>query len=110
VLYRFTAGSDGAAPASNLIFDAAGNLYGTTMFGGSTHAGIVFRLAPPASEGGDWAETVLHTFGHGSDGLDPQTGLVLGNRGEPLRHYDSCTVFALTPPRWTETVLFTHRR
>jgi uncharacterized repeat protein (TIGR03803 family) len=68
-LYSFTGGADGTYPRAGLIFDAAGNLYGTTLFGGDSTAcgfgcGVVFKLLPSSS---GWSETVLHTFiGFGS--------------------------------------------
>src|SRR5260370_6321423 len=76
VLYRFTGGSDGAAPESNLIFDAVGNLYGTTAGGGDASSdGTVFQLTPPSTPGGTWTETVLYRFAGGSDGKIPLAGL-----------------------------------
>ena len=49
-LYNFTGGSDGANPYSNLVFDASGNLYGTTSAGGnlacSGGCGVVFEITP----------------------------------------------------------------
>jgi uncharacterized repeat protein (TIGR03803 family) len=67
ILYSFTGGADGAGPQAGLIFDAAGNLYGTTYSGGSTACtggcGVVFKLTPTGSS---WSERVLHSFGgHG---------------------------------------------
>ena len=47
VLYSFTGGSDGANPYAGLIMDNAGNLYGTTVYGGSADVGVVFELSPP---------------------------------------------------------------
>jgi hypothetical protein len=44
VLYQFTGGSDGGNPAAGLIFDAKGNLYGTTENGGVSGEGTVFKL------------------------------------------------------------------
>jgi hypothetical protein len=41
VLHHFGTGTDGAAAYGRVIFDAAGNLYGTTAFGGTSGAGIV---------------------------------------------------------------------
>lgn len=46
VLYSFTGGSDGLGPMAGLVQDAAGNLYGTTVYGGSQGAGVVFKLTP----------------------------------------------------------------
>lgn len=107
VLYRFAGGSDGKTPLAGLVADAAGNLYGTTLFGGSTSAGVVFQLTPPATGDSAWTERVLHTFGHGRDGLDPEAGLILDKRGALYGTTISGTVFKLTPPGWTEKVLFT---
>lgn len=46
VLHSFAGGSDGATPYAGLIVDGAGNLYGTTIQGGSGANGIVFALSP----------------------------------------------------------------
>jgi uncharacterized repeat protein (TIGR03803 family) len=59
------AGKDGYEPSSGLIFDATGNLYGTTRFGGNLSCrghgcGVVYKLAPNSD--GAWKETVLHNF------------------------------------------------
>jgi uncharacterized repeat protein (TIGR03803 family) len=64
---------------SGLIFDAAGNLYGTAELGAGLGAGAVFRLTPTTS--GFWKETVLHSFGSGSDGRLPIAGLILDAAG-----------------------------
>ena len=62
VLHSFNvSGNDGFYPYAGLIFDAAGNLYGTTMEGGIYGQGMVFELTPTA--GGGWTEKVLHSFG-----------------------------------------------
>src|SRR5258708_3537220 len=69
VLYSFTSGSDGGEPYGNLVFDSAGNLYGTARLGGNMKCdngcGTVFELTP--SSGGGWTETVIHSFGSGKD-------------------------------------------
>jgi uncharacterized repeat protein (TIGR03803 family) len=49
VLYNFTGGGDGGNPQSNLTFDGAGNLYGTTNGGGLFGYGTVFELSPNGS-------------------------------------------------------------
>jgi uncharacterized repeat protein (TIGR03803 family) len=80
VLYSFKAGKDGADPVSNLIFDASGNLYGTTLYGGVNNpkhcagsgCGTVFELTSGA---GGWTEQILYSFG-GGDGANPVAGLI----------------------------------
>jgi len=74
VLYDFLGGSaDGANPASGLIFDAAGNLYGTTVSGGpgcGGSCGTVYELTPA------WTETMLYSFVGGvTDGASPFAGV-----------------------------------
>jgi uncharacterized repeat protein (TIGR03803 family) len=60
--------------------DEAGNLYGTTVYGGSTNCGcgVVYKLGP--GSGGTWTYDVLHTF-VGSDGAQPDANLVLDAKG-----------------------------
>jgi uncharacterized repeat protein (TIGR03803 family) len=72
VLHSFTGtGGDGAYPYAGLIRDAAGNLYGTTVQGGSSDYGTVFKLDKTGKE------TVLYSFtGTGGDGGAPDAGLV----------------------------------
>src|ERR1035438_3767949 len=80
VLHSFGNGTDGANPyAVNLIFDAAGNLYGTTDQGGIYGYGTVFDLSP--SQGGGWTETVLYSFGNGTDAKAPLGGLIFDSAG-----------------------------
>jgi len=86
VLYNFcalTACADGSGPAGGLIFDAHGNLYGTTTGGGGPNsAGTVFELSP--GSGGSWTESVLYSFCPGSgcsDGQGPQNSLVMDSQG-----------------------------
>ncbi|HXN49140.1 MAG TPA: choice-of-anchor tandem repeat GloVer-containing protein, partial [Bryobacteraceae bacterium] len=59
VLYRFAGGADGRQPGTGLVFDAIGNLYGATQFGGNAQAcgggcGTIFELSPPTQQGGQW--------------------------------------------------------
>ena len=73
VLYAFTGAGDGGLPYAGLLQDAQGNLYGTTIGGGASSNGTVFKVTPAG------AETVLHSFtGTGGDGASPNAGLVLG--------------------------------
>lgn len=46
VLYAFTGGADGGNPYGGVTLDAAGNIYGTTMGGGTGNAGVIFKLTP----------------------------------------------------------------
>ena len=73
-------GSDGADPQSRLLFDSAGNLYGTTIFGGANDMGTVFRLSPPAAGHTAWKLTTLATF-DGSNGAYPYPGVVADAAG-----------------------------
>jgi uncharacterized repeat protein (TIGR03803 family) len=80
VLYSFQGAPDGEQPYSTLILDAAGNLYGTTMFGGGskscvTGCGTIFKVDPSGRE------TVLYSFSGGLDGEFPQSSLVRGPGG-----------------------------
>jgi uncharacterized repeat protein (TIGR03803 family) len=120
VVHKFT-GKDGAAPRGGVIWDAAGNLYGTTEDGGNASCqygcGTVFELTPKA--GGGWTEKVLYRFTHSQkDGHYPEAGLVFdssgnlygttGNGGGGTCQSGCGTVFELTPDAgggWTEKVL-----
>jgi uncharacterized repeat protein (TIGR03803 family) len=82
-LHTFTGGSDGGNPEDSLIFDAAGNLYGTADVGGVScgkayGCGVAFELTPGT---GGWTETVLHSFQGGTDGYYPIAALVLDKHG-----------------------------
>jgi uncharacterized repeat protein (TIGR03803 family) len=111
VLYPFTGGVDGGVPVAGLIFDSAGNAYSTTSAGGAYGLGTVFELS--LGSGGTWTETVLHSFGKGKDGANPQSGLIFdasGNLYGTTRdggHNGKGTVFELSPASggWKEAVL-----
>ena len=121
VLHSFN-GRDGANSPSSLIFDGAGNLYGTTASGGNlslcgsqvyvSGCGVVFQLTPNAD--GTWTENVLHRF-TGADGREPESGVVMDSAGNlygtTFRGGNSCDcvlVFRLTRNSaggWSDTVL-----
>jgi uncharacterized repeat protein (TIGR03803 family) len=81
VLHDFVKdGVDGIGPIGGLVFDASGNLYGTTEQGGTDDGGTVFELSPEG--GGNWTETILHNFSKSAtDGGYPEAGLVFDVRG-----------------------------
>lgn len=95
-LYSFKGGKDGYLPFGDLMFDGAGNLYGTTYFGGGKgktcdpyyqYCGTVFELSAPKAKGGHWKEKVLYSFkgvaadAAFGDGANPNGGLVLDKTG-----------------------------
>jgi uncharacterized repeat protein (TIGR03803 family) len=120
VLYKFCQQSnrdrnclDGAEP-QGLITDGAGNLYGTTYYGGSQSFGAVFKLAPTAT---GWTESLIHSFctpASCADGAYPTGGLIMDAAGNLYGTTDGGgnnnfgVVFKLTPGTtgWTETVLY----
>lgn len=78
-LHSFAGGNtDGSHPAGGLVLDKHGNLYGATSNGGPGDNGVIYKLSPPTSSGGEWAETVLYIFpADGSGGAYPNGDLVL---------------------------------
>lgn len=78
VLYRFTGLGDGLQPTTSVVFDRAGNLYGTTPQGGPYGYGDVYELSP---SGNGWSESVLWNFTDGSDGRWPECSLVVDSAG-----------------------------
>jgi uncharacterized repeat protein (TIGR03803 family) len=109
VLHAFEGGIDGEYPFGDVILDNAGNLYGTTQFGGSDDNGTVFKVESNGTE------SVLYSFKGGTDGFVPATGLIMdkatnlygttteGGSSKCKKH--GCgTVFKLSPGG-TETLL-----
>ncbi len=116
VLFQFDF-STGSLPSGDLAFDAAGNIYGTTRAGGSSQCaggqgcGVAYQLT---HSGGVWAENILFTFLDGTEGREPDGGVILDRAGNV--YGTTCTdnqtqaglVFELTPSGagWTENVLY----
>jgi uncharacterized repeat protein (TIGR03803 family) len=135
ILYTFDPSSNGGsgafAPLSGLIFDASGNLYGTSLEGGQYGSGTVFELCPESGGGcpggsnigNGWYETILYSFTGGSDGscyVGSSAGgmcssLIWDNEGNLYGTapyggiYGAGVVFELSPAgggMWTEIPLY----
>jgi uncharacterized repeat protein (TIGR03803 family) len=78
VIYSFAGGNDGEYLDTDLVMDAAGNLYGTSVQGGDFSSGTVFQLSP---SGAGWTHTVLYSFTGGIDGGEPYKGVTLDSEG-----------------------------
>jgi len=118
-LLKFSFSADGFFPQGSLVTDGT-NLYGTTSANLPNYGGVVFQLTPPPSGIGPWTENVLYAFTGGSDGYEPQAGLVRDASGNlygttaygGVVNAGCCgTVFELSPPSqpggsWTETTLY----
>jgi uncharacterized repeat protein (TIGR03803 family) len=128
ILYNFTCQSDGCTPQTDLVFDAQGDLFGTTSVGGTggnlcnnNGCGTVFELIPQAN--GSWKEATIHEFTGAPDGGQPSSAVVLDSLGnvygmtefggtgkcEYSPNYLGCgIVYELTPNSgggWTQTVI-----
>jgi uncharacterized repeat protein (TIGR03803 family) len=118
VLYSFTGGKDGANPECSLILDSQGNLYGTTVAGGTSGTcngagcGVVFKLNKKGKE------TALYSFTGGTDGALPAAGLVRdtdghlygttivgGGSGACIKGYSGCGTVFEVDMAGNETVL-----
>ena len=114
VIHNFAGRPDGGDPIAGLTMDAAGNLYGTTLGGGSLHGGgSVFKLA---HRGSGWVLTPLHDFSGTDNDAHPWAGVTFGPNGRlyGTTMLDDGAVFNLQPPPnapasvldpWTETVI-----
>jgi len=125
ILYTFQALPDGQTPNGGLVRDSAGNLYGTTTYGGACGWGTVFQVSPPTTSGGTWTEKVIYSFRYTckgkayNDAASPGFGLTMGSDGALYgtagggeQVYPKGTIFKLTPPAaghtaWTEKILYT---
>ena len=137
VLYVFKGNkfNDGTSPYGGLVIDSAGNLYGTTGYGGTGNCvllgilvgcGTVYELSPPAQKGGTWTEQVLYSFPTPKEGYVPAGDLAFDSSGNLYgatffgggygttcdEFYQYCgAIFELSPPlqnggAWTEQVLY----
>ena len=116
ILHGF-AYNDGFGPASALLLDGNGDIFGATVGGGGpADAGVVYELLPPSGGQGAWSEQVIHVFA-GPDGAWPQGGFLVDPQGDlfstTLTGGDdaSGTVFELVPPgqgstAWTHQILY----
>jgi uncharacterized repeat protein (TIGR03803 family) len=115
IVYDFQYGDDGYQPVSTLVFDSAGNIYGTAWLGGgSPDGGLVFELTP--SSGGTWTEQILHSFTGTPDGFRPFSGLTFDQAGNLYGTTEgggapcNCgTVFEMSPAAdgsWTESIVY----
>ena len=115
VVYSFIGANDGSMPNGGVIFDSAGNLYGTTYSGGTYDNGTVYQLTP---SGSGWAKNILYSFHGGSDGANPVGGLIIDQSGKlyGTTGYGGSgfggVVFRLTPSSdgWIYTTLYSFTR
>jgi uncharacterized repeat protein (TIGR03803 family) len=111
VLHTFTGQDDGGTPWSGVVFDAAGNAYGTTTGGGSNGAGTIYQMTP---SGGSWTLSTIHAFLDGSEGSGSMCNLLLDSSGNlwGTTRYDgptgAGTAFELSPSGggWNLNVLY----
>jgi uncharacterized repeat protein (TIGR03803 family) len=107
VLHSFGTGcpNEGFNPTADVVFDAAGNLFGTVKSGGQYGVGTAFELMP--EESGEWSFTLLHNFGDGNDFGNPSAGMILDTAGN-LYGTTVGEVFELKSGAngWVETVLY----
>jgi uncharacterized repeat protein (TIGR03803 family) len=108
-------GPDGSTPITGLVFDAKGNLYGTTQEGGANGEGTVFKLTPAA--GGRWTHTILYDFPQFQNGAGPVSTLAFDKAGNlygtAAGGIETCSggcgvVYKLSPSangKWTYSVL-----
>ncbi|MGH8093576.1 MAG: choice-of-anchor tandem repeat GloVer-containing protein [Chthoniobacterales bacterium] len=78
-LYSFRGQPDGGFPYGGLLFDATGNLYGTTYYDGANDLGCVYELSPAVT--GEWTEQVLYSFKAEKDGSGSISNLVVDAQG-----------------------------
>ncbi len=119
ILFSFQGGDSGKNPgAAGVVLDGAGNLYGVTRMGGhnvtgycnSTGCGVIYKLAPPATAGAAWTETVLHYF-DGARGTNGVGTPIFDGKGSLYGMAGNGAVYRLGPPAieggsWIYAVLY----
>jgi uncharacterized repeat protein (TIGR03803 family) len=117
VLHQFYPGAgEGDEPGGDIVFDSAGNIYGTTESGGNDRfcgglgCGTVYQLTPSNS---GWIETVLYEFTDGADGEYPSGGVIVDQAGNlygtaPQTAFGAGSIFELVPSGsgWKFSVLY----
>ncbi len=104
-LYSFTGKDDGGLPYSRLLFDKAGNLYGTGVMGGAHDSGVLFEFIPESN--GTWTETIVHAFTGGAGSVASTGALTMDQSGNLYAN----TVFAVmkfskdSKGQWNPTIL-----
>ena len=99
VLHSFTGGADGGEPQAGVVRDEAGNLYGTTLGGGTAKSGVVYKVDPTGHE------TVLYSFSGGADGNEPYGGVIRGAGGDLMgRPYTAAARATVRCSRWMPRV------
>ena len=109
VIYRFS-GSNGAYPQGDLLFDDAGNIYGTAINGGSAGYGLIYKLT---GSGGSWTQSMLYQAQGSSGGQYPWGGVVSDASGNLYGVYSAAGpggyggVYKLTRSGsgWTESTI-----
>lgn len=114
VLYSFTGGSDGGTLPYGVTLDGAGNVYGTTFFGGASNQGVLFQLT---ESGSSWTENVLINLSNvAGTGPSPLAfdgdGNLYGTatNGENDINHARGTIYELSPNGvggWTKNMFFT---
>jgi uncharacterized repeat protein (TIGR03803 family) len=105
ILYTFQGAADGAKPLCGVIVDKSGNVYGTTLLGGtSIGSGTVFELT--AANG--YAKTILHDFNFFTDPAKEAPHTLLFDANGNLFGTTEYALYELTPAptEWTETLLW----
>jgi uncharacterized repeat protein (TIGR03803 family) len=111
VVHSFGEGTDGNEPIGGVVFDQAGNLYGTTLLGGAYGNGTVYQVTRSG------VERVIYSFTGGRNAVNPGAAVTLDAEGNIYGttsfggYYGVVAIYKLSPSgsRWTETVLYSFR-